>query len=732
MEDGVYHRRISLFEGVPISRPGSSKKDDEDTSQVPVEIQTVSEALTSSTTRIQYRKSLLGERDKTKQVATVRRISLAGADAAEFGGASNSVSFEDPLFREDKLGALVLLRRTVQIIGLCYGDLGTSPLYTVASLVDYQVAPSSFEIYAAASMIFWLLVLVPSVKYAVLVTMADHNGEGGAFAMIGLLRHKRIPRKWLFVATIIASIGAGALLADGIITPAITVVSAIQGIQVGAPSLSTSGVIGITIAILFLIFASQWFGSSKIGIVYGPVLSIFFIVQAIAGIYNITKHPAIFKALNPYYALKGIGIMWNDGKIGYLRIADALLSVTGSEAMYADMGHFGRTPLRIGWFFVVFPSVWMSYFGQLALVASNPQIAVQATDKLYFFQVSNSLLWPLIVITTLASIIASQAIISGSFSILSQAVGLNIFPRLHFKRTDFRIYGQVFMPSINVIMGILTIVITAGFQTSSALTSAYGVAVSTSFITTSMLFVIIISVAWKVQPYIWIWYPIVFGLVDLLLWSSALTKVPSGGYIPIAISIVTISLILIYRWGAKKEEENYKKNSLRWSEYKAIIESPQAPVLLDRTFVFLTSMQYGIPFTYSQFVKQIGAIPRLSLFVTVRYVSVPFVDSNHMYYIFKYTDQLYRIIVNVGYAQSIDNLVTFIESSGLSFLDDTSSTKKLAFVKGKTELLSKKEHWFTYRFFLSVFGIMKMWSARIDTYLGIPFDSLEISTSMLV
>jgi KUP system potassium uptake protein len=623
------------------------------------------------------------------------------------------------------------LKRTIQIIGLCYGDLGTSPLYTVASLLDYKVPPTTFEIYAAASMVFWLLLLVPSIKYALLVTMADHNGEGGAFAMIGLLRHKRIPKRWLLVATVVAAIGAGALLADGIITPAITVVSAIEGIQVGAPSLSNSAVVGITIAILFLIFASQWFGSSKIGIVYGPVLIVFFIVQLIAGIYNITKHPAIFKAMNPYYALKGIGIAWNDGKIGYLKIADAVLSVTGSEGMYADMGHFGRTPLRLGWFIVVFPSVWMSYFGQTALLASNPQLAVEASDKLYFYQVSNSLLWPLIVITTLASIIASQAIISGSFSIMSQAVGLNIFPRLHIKRTDYKIYGQVFLPTVNVIMAILTISITAGFQTSSSLTSAYGVAVTTSFITTSVLFVIIIAVAWKVKFYKWILYPVVFGVVDLILWSSALTKVPTGGYIPVAISVVSISSMLIYRWGAKKEEETYKNNSLRWSEYKAILESPQPPVLLDRAFVFLTSMQYGIPFTYSQFVKQIGAIPRLSIFVTVRHVAVPFVDNHHMYYVFKYTDQLYRIIINVGYAQPIDNLVTFLESTGLSFLDDSSSLKKLGFVKGKTELLSKKEHWFGYRFFLSVFSLMKTFSARIDTSLGIPFDSLEIGTSFL-
>ncbi|KAK4526942.1 hypothetical protein GAYE_SCF29G4861 [Galdieria yellowstonensis] len=732
MEEAVYHRRVSLFEGVPLSRPGSSSKKNDENTETPVEVQSVSEALTSSTTRMQYRQSLLVERDSAKQGATVKRISLAGADAKEFGGHSESFSSDTELFRPEKVGALILLKRTIQIVGLCYGDLGTSPLYTVASLLDHKVPPTTFEIYAGASMVFWLLLLVPSLKYALLVTMADHNGEGGAFAMIGLLRHKRIPKKWLVVATTVAAIGAGALLADGIVTPAITVVSAIEGIQVGAPSLTTSAVVGITIAILFLIYAAQWFGSSKIGIVYGPVLTLFFIVQFIVGIYNVTKHPAIFKALNPYYALKGIGIVWNDGKIGYLKIADALLALTGSEGMYADMGHFGRTPLRLGWFFVVFPSVWMAYFGQSALVASNPQIAAQATDKLYFYQVPSSLLWPLVVISTLASIIASQAIISGSFSIMSQAVGLNIVPRLHVKRTDYKIYGQVFMPTVNVIMAILTLAITAGFQTSSALTSAYGVAVATSFITTSVLFVIITAVAWKVKMYIWIWYPLTIGVIDLILWSSALTKVPTGGYIPVAISVVFVSAMLIYRWGVRREEATYKNNSLRWSEYKAILESPQPPVLLDRTFVFLTSMQYGIPFTYSQFVKQIGAIPRLSIFVTVRYVAVPFVDNDRMYYVFKYTDQLYRIIINVGYAQPIDNLVTFLDSAGLSFLEDASSLKKIGFVKGKTELLSKKEHWFGYRVLLSIFSVMKSFSSRIDTSLGIPFDSLEISTSFLI
>jgi hypothetical protein len=225
MEEGVYHRRISLFEGVPLSRPGASNKENEENTEAPVEIQSVSEALTSSTTRMQYRRSILDERDKARQVAAVRRISLAGADAKESGGPSDSVSFDTGMFQPDKVGALVLLKRTIQIIGLCYGDLGTSPLYTVASLLDYKVPPTTFEIYAAASMVFWLLLLVPSIKYALLVTMADHNGEGGAFAMIGLLRHKRIPKRWLLVATVVAAIGAGALLADGIITPAITYVN---------------------------------------------------------------------------------------------------------------------------------------------------------------------------------------------------------------------------------------------------------------------------------------------------------------------------------------------------------------------------------------------------------------------------------------------------------------------------------------------------------------------------
>eukprot|EP00871_Galdieria_phlegrea_P002804 jgi/Galph1/3524/GphlegSOOS_G2217.1 len=692
-----------------------------------LEIAATVEALGSKTTRIQHRSSLQPGLTSLRSSLGTTRISLRTAEEVEQNRPSVSFDFRNS-FRE-KVGVLTTLVRTVQMIGLCYGDLGTSPLYTVASLVGAAKAPSLEEIYSAGSMVFWLLFLVSGIKYASLVSFADHNGEGGAFAMVGFLKHKLDSSKLFTIAIFVATIGAGALLADGVLTPAITVVSAMQGIQVGAPSFTTPAVIGVSIAILVLIFLGQQLGSSRIGISYGPILIVFFICQGIAGIYNITKHPAIFKALNPYYALKGIGYHWNDGKIGYLKIADALLCTTGSEGMYADMGHFGKTPMRLGFFLAVFPSVWMSYFGQLALVAHNPEVAVTAGDKLYFYQVSSSLLWPLVVITTLASIIASQAIISGSFSIISQAMRQNIFPRLHVKHTDARIFGQVFCPEVNLVMAVLTLAVTGGFQTSGALTAAYGVAVTTSFITTSILFTIIISRAWKLKLIFWIWYPLLFGTLDLLLWTSALTKVPTGGYVPIVIAVCCVSLMLLWKWGADKEAKYYREHSLKWSEYKQMIESSSSKLTtLEGCFIFPTRMQTGIPYSYSIFLRKLHLHPELSIFVTVRYPVIPFVDEERRFYVFKYSDQIYRVLVNVGYAEGIGSLDDFLELSSILKNRINSCNSEIVFVKSRVEILAKREHKLPYRVITSAFGLLKKLCVRIDTELGLPPESVDLGT----
>eukprot|EP00871_Galdieria_phlegrea_P002192 jgi/Galph1/2974/GphlegSOOS_G1624.1 len=634
---------------------------------------------------------------------------------------------EDLFTFSDNPTLLCILRRTLQNVGLSYGDLCTSTLYTISALVNAtRMPPSEFQVLASGSLIFWLLVLVPTLKYTVLVPMADHNGEGGAFAIIGLLKQKKVKGKVLRIAKIVAMIGAGALLADGTLTPAI---SAIQGLQVGVPSIHTSTVVGISVAILFVVFLGQPLGSSRIGWAYGPVLIVFCIVQAIAGIRNIVYYPAIFKCINPWYAIRGIGYVWNDGSIGFVKLSAALLSLTGSEAMYADMGHFGRTPMRIGWLCIVFPSVVLSYFGQLAMIASQPAIAIEAGDKIFFYQVSSQLLWPLIIISTLAAVVASQAIVSGAFSIMGQAVAMDMFPRLHVKHTDSQIYGQVFLPEINIILAITTLSLEVGFQTSSALTSAFGVAVSTSFITTSILYTLVICRAWKKPWYIWIWYPFFLGVVDILLWSSSLTKISTGGYVPVVICLITVFFMSVWQWGSFQQSKYINSNSLQWSEYQQQVAKPdeQPPYMVEGTGIFLTSTIYGIPYPLKAILDKLHVLPRVVIFLTIRSAPVPFVDEDIRFHLIRYNQKLYRLVVNIGYAEK------FLRTAEVQLTPDIQLLyEPLSFFKGRTELKPKKDANFIHRSMVRLCNILKHVSASIDDLLGLPVDTVEIGSTALI
>ncbi|KAF6001846.1 putative potassium transport system protein kup 3 [Cyanidiococcus yangmingshanensis] len=557
--------------------------------------------------------------------------------------------------------------------------------------------------------------------------MADHNGEGGAFALLSLLRTGKCGRRLFQVAVLVALVGAGAFLADGTITPSITVVSAVQGFQVGIPSFPNAAVVGISIGILVGVFTSQWPGSSRLGILYGPVLIVFFVVQFMLGIRGITQHPAIFKALNPYYAPKGIGTIWPDGKIGFLKVADAMLATTGAEAMYADIGHFGKTPMRLGWFLVVLPSVLSTYLGQLAMVAADPSLLVTDEQTLYFKQAPRALLWPLIVLTMLASIIASQAVISGTYSIVSQAMSLELLPRLHIKRTDWRIFGQVFIPEICIVMCVITVAITAGCQNSNALAAAYGATVSTSFITTSVLFLLVLMVAWRKPVYWWLPYGGVFGLLDLFIWSSTLTKFPSGGYIPFIMALALILLMLLWSWGARHEANYFQTQTQRWKEEHSQHAVDGLILLPRRLYVFLTGFAAGVPYTYQAFVKKIGVVPKLGMFVTIRFVPVPFVDLQRRFSVREEAPGLYRIRIYIGYAQSIGSLPALIDE-GAAQLPPSLLSDEMVFVMGRTAVLADPKRPVFRRLLVHCYAILKRFAVSPDADLGIPRDHIELGT----
>ncbi|UJR18644.1 hypothetical protein I4U23_005552 [Adineta vaga] len=416
---------------------------------------------------------------------------------------------------------------TLRALGVIFGDIGTSPLYVVNTIFTYQ--PTESQCIGAISLIIWSLIVSVCLKYATFILMADNHGEGGTFALCGLLTDEKIqlsPRIKRGI-TIIALMAAAMLLGDGALTPAVSVLSAIEGVAVEAPQLS-SWVVPISIIIIVLLFLAQRWGTSRIGVTFGPIMVCWFITLFIIGVWRITYKPSIFKAFNPWEAFHYLLV---EKTRGFYQIGGVYLSVTGLEALYADLGHFGRWPVRAAWFFIVFPGVLFNYLGQGALLIADPSLV----DNPFYHSVPEWFHWPMVVLATVATIIASQAIITGSFSLVSQAIGMECSVPVKIYHTSKTIIGQIYIPTINYILMILTIIIVIGFGTNGSITSAYGVTVCTVMIFTTILYMCVMYYTWHKR-----WYMILpFGLfliVDGYTWASNATKIPSGGWVAIVIA----------------------------------------------------------------------------------------------------------------------------------------------------------------------------------------------------
>ena len=353
----------------------------------------------------------------------------------------------------------LFLTLSLRSLGIIFGDIGTSPLYVVNTIFDYQ--PTESQCIGALSLVVWSLIVVVTIKYGIFILMADNYGEGGTFALCGLLTGEKSPlgRRAKRVITIVAIAAASLLLGDGALTPAVSVLSAVEGIAVEAPNLQ-NWIVPISVIIIVLLFLAQRWGTSKIGIIFGPIMFVWFVCLFMIGIWRITLRPSILKAFNPWEAFHYLLI---EKKRGFYQIGGVFLAVTGLEALYADLGHFGRWPIRCSWFFIVFPAVLFNYLGQGALLIADPTLI----DNPFYHSVPDWAHWPMVVLATVATIIASQAIITGSFSLISQAIGMQCSVPFKIYHTSKKVIGQIYVPAINYILMILTIVVTAGFQTGS-------------------------------------------------------------------------------------------------------------------------------------------------------------------------------------------------------------------------------------------------------------------------
>jgi KUP system potassium uptake protein len=525
----------------------------------------------------------------------------------------------DPRPRPAAMAALAL-----GALGVVYGDIGTSPLYalqTVFTVDHHAVHPDPDSVYGVISLVFWAITIIVSVKMVLLIMRADNDGEGGIMALIALVQNVVLRRRAAKVTLVALGIfGASLFYGDGMITPAISVLSAVEGLKVVSPSLG-SAVVPITVAIVAVLFSIQRLGTGAVGRLFGPVMAVWFIVLAVAGLNGIVDHPGILRAVSPTY---GVNFLVDHGGVGFAALGGVVLTVTGAEALYADMGHFGRAPIRRSWFAIVFPALILNYMGQGALILSTPE----AVDNPFFLLVPHWSRVPMVVLAMVATIIASQAVISGAFSVTRQAVQLGFLPRLTIRHTSGHIEGQVYVPSVNWGLCVTVIGLVIGFGSSTRLASAYGIAVTGTLAIDTVLFFVVVRYLWGRPLWIVLSGATALLVVDLTFLGANLTKVHHGGWFPLLVAL--IAFVVLTTWQRGREIVTHKRNELEGPlrDFVQKIRKLDPPVYRpQRTGVFLNANPETTPLALRANLEHNYAVHETVVIVTVTTLKVPHVAS---------------------------------------------------------------------------------------------------------
>ncbi|SDS17035.1 potassium transporter Kup [Bradyrhizobium canariense] len=535
---------------------------------------------------------------------------------------------------------------TIGALGVVYGDIGTSPLYALkeaAKAAAHGGPLTSDAILGVASLILWALILIISIKYALLIMRADNRGEGGIVALLALLSARNAqPGTWRAQLLIVGLVGAALLYGDGAITPAISVLSAIEGLKVDAPSL-TPVVVPLTVVILIGLFLMQKQGTGFIGQIFGPVMLGWFAILAALGIHGIIKAPAVLAALSPLYAFDFL--IHEDFHISFAILGAAFLAVTGGEAMYADMGHFGRVPIRLAWFTVALPALVLNYFGQAALLVTDPT----AIDNPFYQLAPDWVQYPLVAFAALATVIASQAIISGVFSLTQQSIQLGFLPRMHIKHTTSHAIGQIYVPLVNWLLAAATLGAVIGFGTSDALAGAYGIAVSLLMAITTLL-AALVAIQWGYSPLIVVAVNGFFLVIDCIFFAANSTKLFEGGWFPLLLATVVAFLMLTWRSGVRLVER--ARGSLRQPE-EDLIETAisKCHARLSGTAIFLASAPNGVPLALTQFVKHNHCLHQRVVLVTVLIEESPRVADEERAEVIEIIPGITRVILHYGFMQ---------------------------------------------------------------------------------
>ena len=546
-------------------------------------------------------------------------------------------------------------------LGVVYGDIGTSPLYTMKEVFagNHPIPLTPENILGILSLILWSLIIVVSIKYVVFIMRADNRGEGGIMALIALALHSAKGNPKQYRAIMLAGLlGAGMFYGDGMVTPAMSVLSALEGLTVATPAFQPF-IIPMTLLVLFLLFFFQRRGTASVGALFGPVMMIWFSTLALMGLYNVAASPEVFRAINPLY---GIRFLVENRGIAIVAMGAVVLSVTGAEALYADMGHFGSKPIRQAWFGFVLPSLVINYFGQGALLFADPSVV----DNPFYHMAPDWLLFPLVGLATLATVIASQAVISGAFSVSRQAMQLGFLPRFEVQYTSEKQQGQVYLPGVNWGLFVAVVILVLGFKSTNNLAAAYGIAVTGDMVITSILATIVAAKTWG-----WGW-PRAMGLfavflaVELTFLFANVLKIPDGGWFPLAAGSIVFLLMSTWKRGGQMLTERTSGEAIELESFiDALLVS--MPSRVPGNAVFMTSNNERVPNAMLHNLMHNKVLHERVLVVSVQVFDVPYVPEIDRVEIHKLKGDFYRVNVQYGFKDEPDipAALALCESQGL-------------------------------------------------------------------
>ncbi len=533
-------------------------------------------------------------------------------------------------------------------LGVVYGDIGTSPLYALRESFHgpHAIALSALNIFGVLSLIFWSLLIVITVKYIAFILRADNRGEGGILALTALATPIRPlvmnRQRWL---VLLGVLGAALLYGDGVITPAISVLSAVEGLQIATPLLAPY-VIPVALTIIVALFVVQSRGTAKIGRVFGPIMLLWFVVLAILGLRNIAMAPEVLGSVNPVYA---VNFFRSNGWYGFLILGTVFLVVTGGEALYADMGHFGRRPIQFAWFWLVLPGLLLNYWGQGALLLHTPE----AVHNPFYLMAPAWALYPLVLLATAATIIASQALISGVFSLTMQANHLGFLPRQQIIHTSATAFGQIYIPAINWALMVGCILVVLGFRTSSNLAAAYGIAVTSTMVITTIIFGMVAQRRWHWPLYALGPVLLLFLPLDLAFWSANVVKIPNGGWFPLLLALLIFSLMTTWKRGNWLVASRERDLELSLSRLQERIREEQ-PVRPPGTAIFLNADPRSAPAALLANLKYNCVLHEQVLLVTIQVEDVPYVNPQQRLTLKPLGQGLYRVLVTFGYLEELN------------------------------------------------------------------------------